>query len=64
MYFILFGRLSLVVPGGSETLNLFGQKKKLQQQDLDTISQKPNALLGRINIGWSIGEEILFEYDK
>jgi hypothetical protein len=41
VYFVLFGRLNLVVPGNRE-----------------------NIELGRVNIGWSIGEEILFEFDK
>jgi len=26
----------------------------------DTVSYNPNELLGRVNIGWTIGEEILF----
>ena len=53
-----------MVPGGSETLRIFDQKKRLNQANLDEISEKQNTLLGRVNIGWSIGEDILFEFDK
>ena len=31
---------------------------------IDDMSKKQNQLLGRVNIGWTIGEEILFEYEK
>ena len=31
---------------------------------IDDLSKKQNQLLGRVNIGWTIGEEILFEFDQ
>ena len=64
IYFVLFGRLSLVVPGGREAFNHFENQNKMSPDLIDDMSKKENKLLGRVNIGWTIGEEILFEFDK
>jgi hypothetical protein len=31
---------------------------------IDDLSKKHNQLLGRVNIGWTIGEEVLFEFEN
>jgi len=31
-----------------------------QNTDIDVLSTKSNQILGHVNIGWTIGEELLF----
>lgn len=54
VYFVLFGKLSLYLPmTGPPSMNDVGSE----------MSQgAPKITLGKVNIGWSLGEEIL--YDK
>jgi hypothetical protein len=69
---VLFGRLSLYVPGGRESLmnaqnGNFKQSPKVLSgmgsvNSLDLQDQ--NEMLGRVNIGWTIGEETLFNFNK
>ena len=69
VYFILFGRLCLSVPGGESSLVAARQGQvpasspRLIDKN-DTVAYNPNELLGRVNIGWTIGEEILFSNSK
>jgi hypothetical protein len=53
-----------VVPEGRETISRFDQGPKMSVDLIDDLSKKQNQLLGRVNIGWTIGEEILFEFEK
>jgi hypothetical protein len=36
----------------------------LNSDILETMTSMPSELLGRVNIGWTIGEEILFTIEK
>jgi len=64
VYFVLFGRLSLVVPGGRDALSKIHANKRMNSDILETYSQQSNTFLGRVNIGWTIGEEILFSSER
>lgn len=55
---MLFGRLNLTVPGGKETLDSLNQGTA--NVDLTDYTQKQNHTLGRVSIGWTLGEEVLF----
>lgn len=59
IYFVLFGRLNLTVPGGGETLSHI--RDGTSNADLPELAQQTNHALGRVSIGWSLGEEVLFE---
>jgi len=58
IYFVLFGRLNLTVPGGKETLNSLSDGTA--NVDLTDYTKKENHTLGRVSIGWTLGEEVLF----
>ena len=59
VYFILFGRLMLQVPGGKETLLNVDPRTNLD--NADNISNQTTFTLGQVNIGWTVGEEVLFD---
>ena len=46
VYIVLFGRLMMQVPNNADT---------------DDMSNQTSFNLGRVNIGWTIGEEVLFD---
>ena len=56
---MLFGRLNLTVPGGRETL--ISLQEGTANVDLTDYTKKENHTLGRVSIGWTLGEEVLFD---
>lgn len=62
VYFILFGKLALVLPQ-SVTANPNGGlnvEASLDSQSNSVISPS-QITLGKVNIGWTVGEEVLFD---
>ena len=54
VYFVLFGKLALVLPGNGPAVDA----------SVDSNGIVPNSnqvTLGRVNIGWTVGEEVLFD---
>ena len=58
VYIILFGKLLLQVPSQLTR----EQSAVAGHEDIrTTVSQQTQHLIGRVNIGWTLGEEILFD---
>ena len=49
IYFVLFGKLILLLPTGH-----------IRPMTDDNLSVKTSVALGKVNIGWTLGEEILY----
>ena len=62
IYFVLFGRLVLTVPGGQQTLENINNG--VANADVTDFSSKENHTLGRVSIGWTLGEDVLFNDKK
>lgn len=54
VYFVLFGKLALLLPSQAGT-------PSQEAASLDTTGEGSQITLGRVNIGWTIGEEVLFD---
>jgi len=52
----------LTVPGGQETLE--NMNNGIANADVTDFSDQKNYTLGRVSIGWSIGEDVLFNNKK
>lgn len=52
VYIILFGRLALSVPTNSRAMTASTQ---------NSFDESRHHVIGRVNIGWTLGEEILFD---
>lgn len=50
IYFVLFGTLNLSVPSNIN--------------DMNEPTIENNKVMGRVNIGWTVGEELLFDLNK
>jgi len=62
VYIILFGKLLLQVPGSHRAnMRSFNTSNKGSFHVDDSQSQETQHLIGRVNIGWTLGEEILFD---
>ncbi len=57
VYIILFGKLLLQVPNKNYGIADTGTDHDVQT----TMSHQTQHLIGRVNIGWTLGEEILFD---
>ncbi len=60
MYFVLFGKLALLLP----TSTTPGATPFSLDASIDTPGPSEGGsqiTLGRVNIGWTIGEEVLFD---
>tara|TARA_B110000285_G_C15107023_1_gene608629 strand:+ start:1572 stop:1754 length:183 start_codon:yes stop_codon:yes gene_type:complete len=55
---VLFGRIVLTVPGGQQTLQNISDG--VANADVTDFTQKENHTLGRVSIGWTLGEDVLF----
>lgn len=55
---MLFGRIVLTVPGGQQTLQNISDG--VANADVTDFTQKENHTLGRVSIGWTLGEDVLF----
>jgi len=60
VYIILFGKLILQVPSNARNMTVPGTRQTDSFND-ETLSQQTQHLIGRVNIGWTLGEEILFD---
>jgi hypothetical protein len=49
VYFVLFGKLILCVP------------RVFDESSVESDHSKDNIFVGRANIGWTLGEEVLFD---
>ena len=63
VYIILFGKLLLQVPDGrnSNRLPAASNGNDTEVDNMTQLSQQTQHLIGRVNIGWTLGEEILFD---
>lgn len=52
MYFVLFGKLALLLPTSQHAS---------QETSSQLGSMNNQVTLGRVNIGWTVGEEVLFD---
>jgi hypothetical protein len=55
VYFVLFGKLALLLPTGT------AQASQETSSQLGSSSLNNQVTLGRVNIGWTVGEEVLFD---
>lgn len=56
VYIVLFGSLSLRLIGQSALLS--------RNPDLELAEEVTELTLGHVNIGWTIGEEVLFDINS
>lgn len=54
VYFVLFGKLALLLPPN-------GPGGVMASQEIAAQSNNSQITLGRVNIGWTVGEEVLFD---
>ena len=57
VYIILFGTLLLQVPSDPHR----EQTSYTKDEQRTTLSNQTQHLIGRVNVGWTVGEEILFD---
>jgi hypothetical protein len=53
VYFVLFGKLALLLPPAGSGV--------LASQEIAAQANNNQITLGRVNIGWTVGEEVLFD---
>ena len=63
VYIILFGKLLLQVPDRRQSNRAPGTSNgnETEGDNMTQLSQQTQHLIGRVNIGWTLGEEILFD---
>ena len=61
VYIILFGKLILQVPDRHQRTQRGDGGNETDAENMTALSQQTQHVIGRVNIGWTLGEEILFD---